>query len=123
MRYYQKGYGYADTPGTASYPPKVFFVRVGNDLAGSTGGAVGGASVPLAFKKVMRGNPTVVLYDYDGTANAVRLYPDDTKRSGVTAMSCSGVGGTGAITFDSSSATAIEIGDLISAMWTAAAEL
>jgi hypothetical protein len=67
----------------------------------------------------------MVLYDFDGTANAVRVYPADTKKTGVTNVA--NIVDTGAfqyLSFDASSAVSLTgYSNGMAFGWTANAEL
>jgi hypothetical protein len=66
-----------------------------------------------------------VAYDYDGTANAVRIQVTaDAKRTGVTGLaSLQQSGAFQFMSFDNSSASAIAQGAALTFSWTASAEL
>lgn len=122
QRYFEKSYAQAVNPGTGSLIGNGFFVA-SNALAGSTAGNVG-TSGSIPFKVTKRAAPTCVSYDFDGTANAVRVYPVDAKRSGVTLFANLTDNGTVQFMgFSNASATAINAGDRIQFNWTADAEL
>lgn len=122
QRYYEKSYEYGTAPGAVSINGNGIIIA-NAALAASTAGNSGGVGV-VPFKVTKRAVPTMVIYDYDGTANAVRVYPADQKRSGITAYG--GVASSGFIqfvTFNNSSATAIAAGNQFAFSWTADAEL
>ena len=125
QRYYEKSYDQSANPGQANDLGNGFYANVSNTLAGSTAGNVGGCgNIPLKVTK--RAAPTIVSYDYDGTANALRVGSPtkDAKKAGVTSFA--NIRDTGAfqfISFDNTSATAIATGDNFSFHWTASAEL
>tara|TARA_R110000868_G_scaffold210083_1_gene460036 strand:- start:275 stop:1318 length:1044 start_codon:yes stop_codon:yes gene_type:complete len=123
QRYYEKSYGSTQLPGAVSV------------LAGASGPA-GNGGIPastageccrgfrLGFAAQKRTTPTMVLYDWTGTANAVRVYPADGMRGGVTSLNyITDSGSSLNINFDSSSAQAITASSVIAFNWTATAEL
>tara|TARA_R110000803_G_scaffold69774_2_gene132217 strand:+ start:494 stop:1645 length:1152 start_codon:yes stop_codon:yes gene_type:complete len=124
QRYYEKSFAQGVAPGTASL--------IGNGggvititLAGSTAGNTGITPLAIPFKVTKRTSPTLVSYDYDGTANAVRVYPADAKKTGVTAFANLVDSGTiQFMSFDSSSGTSLTaFTNSMSFSWTASAEL
>jgi hypothetical protein len=121
-RYWEKSYDYAVAPGTGSVPGPAVLTAIGN-LAGSTGGNMGGPN-SISFKAETRAAPTFVFYDFDGTANAVRVYPADAKRSGITVYANPLANGSiQFVTFNNASATAISAGNQLAFSWTANARL
>ena len=123
QRYYERSYNLDMPSGTANTLGNGAIGNTGNSLAGSTAGNVGGFTI-LPFKVTKRVAPTMVTYDYDGTANAVRVYPGDAKRTGVTGLA--NVQTSGAyqfMSFNNTSATAIGSNNTIMFHWTADAEL
>lgn len=121
--YYEKSYDLDTAPGNVNDLGPCICPQAGAALAGTTAGNTG-QGILLPFKVTKRVPPTVVLYDYDGTANAVRVYPADAKRSGVTAVANLRASGCAQyITFDNSSATAITSTSTLNAHFTAECEL
>lgn len=123
QRYYERSYNLDMPSGTANSLGNGAIGNTGNTLSGNTAGNVGGFCV-LPFKVTKRVAPTMVPYDYDGTANAVRVYPADSKRVGVTALA--NVQTSGAyqfMTFNNTSNVAINLNNTIMFHWTADAEL
>lgn len=121
-RYYEKSYEESVVPGTASITGITF-----NWFSGALLGSVGGNVAPpgaLGFKVPKRATPTMVFYDFDGTANACRVYPVDAKRIGITAVA--NIQTTGFfqfLTFNNTGTQAIIAGSQLNASWTADAEL
>lgn len=120
-RYYERSYALGTATGTASLGPIVCIVTNGT-LAGSTSGNVITPFV-LPYKAEKRAAPTVVMYDLDGTANAIRVYPLDAKRTGLTVSGPTSAGMYAFLAFDATSATAIANGSILTAHWTSDAEL
>jgi hypothetical protein len=121
-RYWEKSYDYAVAPGTGSVPGPAMLTAIAN-LAGSTGGNMGGPN-SISFKAEKRAAPTLVFYDFDGTANAGRVYPSDLKRAGITVYANPLANGSiQYVTFNNSSATAISAGNQLAFSWTANARL
>jgi hypothetical protein len=121
-RYWEKSYDYAVAAGTGSVPGPAVLTAIAN-LAGSTGGNMGGPN-SISFKAEKRAAPTFVFYDFDGTANAVRVYPADAKRAGITVYANPLANGSiQFVTFNNSSATAIASGNALAFSWTANARL
>jgi hypothetical protein len=120
QRYYQMSYPQGIVPGTSGYIGPT--IQASTALAGSTAGNTGIGT--LGFKVSMRAAPTVVLYTFDGTANAI-IRNSATNRTGVTAVSGAGLaeGYIQFITFNNTSATAIAATDTLSFSYTASAEL
>jgi hypothetical protein len=121
QRYYEKSYAQGTAPGTANTWGNASISGL-SSLAASTAGNVYGGNT-LQFKVTKRTTPTMVLYDYGGTANAVRIYPSDTIRGGVTATPGVTDTGGGYISVDNSSANAITTNYSVNFSWTASAEL
>jgi hypothetical protein len=122
QRYWEKSYEYGVAPGTASIAGNGILIAT-NTLAGSTNGNVGGPNT-IAFKATKRATPTFVAYDFDGTANAVRVYPTDAKKTGVSAyVGVKSVGTLQFFSFTSTNATAVAAGNQLAFSWTAAAPL
>jgi hypothetical protein len=121
QRYYEKSYAQGIAPGTANIWGNASISGL-SSLAASTAGNVYGGNT-LQFKVTKRTTPTMVLYEYGGTANAVRIYPSDTIRGGVTATPGVTDTGGGYISVDSSSASAITTNYSVNFSWTASAEL
>jgi hypothetical protein len=121
QRYYEKSYAQGTAPGTANIWGNASISGL-SSLAASTAGNVYGGNT-LQFKVTKRTTPTMVLYEYGGTANAVRIYPSDTIRGGVTATPGVTDTGGGYISVDSSSASAITTNYSVNFSWTASAEL
>ena len=122
QRYYEKSYNQATAPGTGSILGNGQVGNVTSALAASTAGNVAGInSVP--FKVSKRAAPTMRAYDYDGTIDAVRVYPADAKKTGVTAFN--GIQESGSFSFMSFSATAtaVTLNGNVMYNWTAVAEL
>lgn len=122
QRYYEKSYPYATLPGTSGELGSGFVANT-NALAGSTAGGISGA-LTVPFKVTKRTTPTMTAYDFDGTINAVRVYPADQKRTGVTGLA--NIRDSGAfqfLSFNNTSATAIPTNGAIMFSWTADAEL
>ena len=118
QRYYEKSNNYSVAPGEASSLGNGLFIAT-TALAGSTAGNVG-TSGAFPFKERKMKSPTMTFYDFDGTANACRVYPADAKRSGITAYaSVKEVGAVQFLSFDNSSATAISAGNQLVGHWTA----
>jgi hypothetical protein len=124
QRYYEKSYATSTAPGTASILGSGGGIS-NNTLAGSTAGNVGISPSSIPFKVTKRASPTMVAYDYDGTANAARIYPADAKKTGLTTIA--NIRETGSydfISFDSSSAISITgYTNSVIFGWTASAEL
>lgn len=122
QRYWEKSYNYSTAVGAASILGNGLLIASGA-LAGSTAGNVGGANItPSAANK--RTQPALTLYDYDGTANAVRVFPADAKRAGVTTVfNTTEKSNFQYLSFDNSSATAISAGNVLSYNWTSNARL
>jgi precorrin-6B methylase 2 len=117
-------YDIGTVPGTASVLGSGSMTNITSGLAGSTAGDVGGGSQLMPFKVTKRTNPTVVAYDFDGTANAIRVYPANAKKTGVTALAVIRMDGSYQfMSFNSSSATAIPTSSNVVFGWTASAEL
>jgi hypothetical protein len=124
QRYFETSYDAGIVPGTASILGSGGVYNVIGSLAGSTSGNIGGGGMLLPFKVSKRTNPTIVAYDFDGTANAVRVYPADAKRAGLTAFANIRMdGGFQFLSFNNSSGTAINNNNAILFSWTASAEL
>jgi hypothetical protein len=121
QRYYEKSYAQGTAPGTANTWGNASISGL-SSLAASTAGNVYGGNT-LQFKVTKRTTPTMVLYEYGGTANAVRIYPSDTIRGGVTATPGVTDTGGGYISVDNSSANAITTNYSVNFSWTASAEL
>ena len=124
QRYYEKSYAQGTVPGTGSTSGSGGGI-VSAALLGSTAGNTGFFPQGIPFKVTKRTAPTLVAYDFDGTANAVRIYPTDAKKTGVTAFA--NLADTGAfqfMSFDASSATAMTAyTNGMNFSWTASAEL
>jgi hypothetical protein len=124
QRYYEKSYAQGTVAGTGSTSGNGGGI-VSSTLAGSTAGNTGFLPLSIPFKVTKRTSPTLVSYDFDGTANAVRVYPADAKKTGVTAFAnLVDTGGFQFMSFDASSATSLTSftnGMMFS--WTASAEL
>jgi hypothetical protein len=124
QRYFEKSYNQTVVPATANIAGNGGGIVLAS-LAGSTTGNTSFIPLSIPFKVTKRTAPTLVAYDFDGTANAVRVYPSDSKKTGVTAFA--NLGDTGAfqfMSFDNSSATSLTA--YTNAMmfnWTASAEL
>jgi hypothetical protein len=124
QRYYEKSYAQGTVPGTGSTSGNGGGI-VSTTLAGSTVGNTGFLPLSIPFKVTKRTSPTLVSYDFDGTANAVRVYPADAKKTGVTAFAnLVDTGGFQFMSFDASSATSLtSFTNGIMFSWTASAEL
>jgi hypothetical protein len=121
-RYWEKSYDYGTAVGTASVLGTGMIIA-SSALGATTAGNVGGGTV-VPFKVTKRAAPSMVPYDYDGTANAVRVYPADGKRAGVTAVANpTAEGQIQFFSFDNSSATAISAGNQLMFGWTSDARL
>jgi len=123
QRYYEKSYNIDVVPGT-SYILGNGLIAPSSALAASTAGNVsGGNSIP--FKVTKRASPTMQVYDFDGTANAVRVQITvDGKRTGVTQVyNIQTSGAFQLIAFDATSGTPIAQGSALVFSWTASAEL
>ena len=123
QKYYEKSYSQNEAVGAASSLGSgtignITTSTVGNNVAGN----IAGINM-LPFKVTKRITPIVTTYDYDGTANAVRLYPADAKKTGVTGLS--NIKDSGSFQFMSFSATptAISSGNNVMFHWTADAEV
>jgi len=122
QRYYEKSYSSSQLPGASSVLAGAFGAAVAAVLASTAGEC--GRGFRLGFAAQKRTAPTMVLYDYSGTANAVRVYPTDNMRSGVTALNqVTDSGSSLNISFDATSAQAITAASFIAFNWTASAEL
>jgi hypothetical protein len=122
QRFWEKSYNYGVQPGAASVLGSGLLIANGS-IASSTSGNVGGTNF-LPYKAEKRTGPTVVPYDFDGTANAVRVYPTDAKRAGVTNVANETANGVFQfLSFDNSSGTAISTGNQLSFSWTSDARL
>jgi hypothetical protein len=123
QRYFEKSYDQATLPGAVSVLGNGA-IAPSSALAGSTAGNITGGMI-IPFKVSKRATPTIVTYDYDGTANAVRIQiTTDAKKIGVTGIA--GIQESGAfqfMTFSSASAVAIVQGAAVLFSWTASAEL
>lgn len=123
QRYYEKSYNLDTAPGAVNNLGNGFGIFVGALAASTAGTLTMPGAVPLKVTK--RAAPTIVAYDYDGTANALRLYASglDAKKTGITAFG--NIRESGAYQTITFSATAQAIADLNRAMyhWTAEAEL
>jgi hypothetical protein len=85
QRYYEKSYDQATLPGAVSIIGNGA-IAPSSALAGSTAGNITGGMI-IPFKVSKRATPTIVTYDYDGTANAVRIQiTTDAKKIGVTGI-------------------------------------
>jgi len=124
QRYYEKSYAQGTVAGTGSTSGNGGGI-VSSTLAGSTAGNTGFLPLSIPFKVTKRTSPTLVSYDFDGTANAVRVYPADAKKTGVTAFAnLVDTGGFQFMSFDASSATSLtSFTNGIMFSWTASAEL
>jgi len=123
QRYYETSYAISVTPGTGSITGNAGGIFT-SSLAGSTTGNVTFTPFSIQLKVSKRAAATMVLYDFDGTANAMRIYPADAKKTGVTSVAnITETGSYQFLSFDNSSATAITAGNGCAAGWTAAAEL
>jgi len=121
-RYWEKSYDYAGAVGASSVLGNGVLIPTGG-LAGSTGGNLGGFNI-LPFKAEKRAAPALTFYDFDGSANALRVYPADSKRAGITAIANPQANGSFQfLTFNNSSATAISAGNQLMFSWTADARL
>jgi hypothetical protein len=124
QRYYEKSYAQGVVPGTASVSSNGGGV-ITTSIAALTAGNSGAMPFGIPFKVTKRAAPTIVPYDYDGTANACRIYPSDSKRIGLTGFAnILDTGGYQFISFDSSGAVSMTA--YTSSMmfnWTASAEL
>jgi hypothetical protein len=122
LRYYETSYPLGTPVGTVGLIGNGLIIA-SSALAGSTAGNLGGANI-LPFKVEKRTTPTLKFYDYDGTADALRVYPADGKRSGITAYN--GPNATGYVqylSFNNASAQAIALGAQLQFHWVASAEL
>lgn len=123
QRYYERSYNLDMATGTASTlgngaVGNITTTTAGNNVAGNVAG------INLCpFKATKRVAPTMVTYDYDGTANAVRVYPADQKKTGVTGVA--NIQTSGAFQFISFSATPNGVATNGNMMfhWTADAEI
>jgi hypothetical protein len=122
QRYWEKSYDYSVQPGTASVLGNGLMIAT-NTLAGSTAGNMGGYnSMPYRVEK--RTTPTLVWYDFDGTANAVRIYPADVKKAGITGYTNPRTNGNlQFISFDNSDADGFTAGNQAVFSWTSSARL
>jgi hypothetical protein len=120
-RYYEKSHAYAVAPGTAVAGNG--FIQNTVALAASTAGNVGGPTI-IPFKRDKRGTPAYRFYDFDGTIDAVRIYPGDVKRAGITLYAGPmETGGIQFLSFNNSSAQAIGATVQLVFAWTADARL
>jgi hypothetical protein len=96
QRYYQKSYGYAVLPGTASIGPGLL---INMNFAGTS------PNFPIPFKRTMAKAPTVSGYSYAGIVNTVR---DATAGLDKTISSSTSVGDIGFSGFSISSPNAAQ---------------
>jgi hypothetical protein len=124
QRYYEKSYAQGTVPGSASVSGNGGGTLL-DSLAGSTAGNVGFGPSSIPFKVTKRASPTFVAYDFDGTANAVRVYPADAKKTGVTSFAnLFDSGSYQFVSFDDSSAVSFTaFTNAVNFSWTASAEL
>ena len=123
QRYYEKSYDANVVPGT-QYLLGNGLIAPSAALAASTAGNVGGGN-SIPFKVTKRASPTMQVYDFDGTANAVRVQVTaDAKRTGVTSVyNIQTSGAFQLISFDATSGTPIAQGSALVFSWTASVEL
>jgi hypothetical protein len=122
QRYYEKSYNLEVAPGASSTLGNGFIGNVTTTLSsGVAGNASGINSIP--FKVAKRGVPTMRVYDFDGSIDAVRIYPADSKKTGVTGVA--NIQQSGSFQFMSFSATSGALSSNTNALfhWTADAEL
>jgi len=123
QRYYEKSYDLDVVPGTNGAKGFNTMALAIGPIAGSTAGNSGSPN-SLQYSVTKRTTPTLVLYDFDGTANAVRVNPVNAKRSGIIGVANAGIrGGFQFLTFDNSSSQAILATDSFGFHWTAESEL
>ena len=122
QRYFETSYSIGTTPGAASQLGGGCITNT-TALAASTAGNVAGYS-NIPFKVEKRATPTIVPYDYDGTANSARVQPVNVKRTGLTSFAnVSTTGWFQFLTFDATSAVTIASASNLVFSWTANAEL
>jgi hypothetical protein len=126
QRYYERSYNLDMPSGTANSLGNgaITNANAGNVplSSGAAGNVVGFNIIP--FKVTKRIAPTMVVYDYDGTANAVRVYPADAKRVGVTGLaSIQTSGAFQFMSFNNTGVVTITTAANIMFHWTADAEL
>jgi hypothetical protein len=121
QRYYEKSHDLSVTPGGTGLG-NGFIGNVTTTISSGVAGNVSGInSVP--FKVTKRAAPTMRVYDFDGTIDAVRVYPPDAKKTGVTGLA--NMQQSGSFQFMSFSATAQAVSSNFNLLfhWTADAEL
>jgi hypothetical protein len=122
QRYYEKSNNIDIAPGQLNSLGNGFIGNVTQTLSSGVAGNVAGINA-VPFKVTKRAAPTMRVYDYDGTIDAVRVYPPDAKKTGVTGLA--NIQMSGSFQFMSFSATsqAISTANNLLFHWTADAEL
>ena len=92
-------------------------------LGGSVGGNAGVGIIPFKVTKRSKTNTMVTLYGFDGTANALHVFPVNVQRTGVTGLIMHENGGFQFITFSSAGTQAILATDTLAFNWTCDIEL
>ena len=121
-RYFETSYspffpGQANSLGSGTIG-NISISSAGNNVAGNVSGF---NLIPFQVQK--RATPTVVVYDYDGSANAVRVYPGDYKKTGVTGLASILLNGAFQYLAFSSSVNSVPINGNLMFHWTADSEL